>query len=90
MAAASAVYAAATMIYNAVNHHGVWNSATLIAAIALVSSLLTRQVVTPVTDPHDGNGNPLVTAPAPAVFPAVSSIRVPPEQTLSASPPASS
>lgn len=64
MAAAGAIYAAAAMIWNAYNHHGVWNISVLIAAIGAVSALLTRQVVTPVADPKDGNGDPLVTAPA--------------------------
>jgi hypothetical protein len=83
MAAAGAIYAAAVMIYNAYNHHGVWNISVVVAAVGAVTALLTRQVVTPVADPHDGNGNPLVTAPlaAPAV-PAV--------PTLVAGPPASS
>jgi hypothetical protein len=69
MAAAAAVYAAATMVYNAVNHHGVWNAGVLVAAVTAVASLLTRQRVTPVADPRDGNGTPLTAAPAPPLPP---------------------
>lgn len=64
MAAAGAVYAAAAMIYNVSHHNGVINVPVIIAAITAVASLLTRQVVTPVADPRDGNGNALVTAAA--------------------------
>jgi hypothetical protein len=81
MATAGAVYAAAVMIYNAHYHHGIINVPVIIAAITAVAALLTRQVVTPVADPKDGNGNPLVPADlsakaadlpvSPAVPPAV-------------------
>ncbi len=64
LAAAGAVYAAAVMIYNVVNHHGVIDTAVIVAAIGAVGALFTRQVVTPVADPKDGNGNPLVPATA--------------------------
>ncbi len=64
MAAAGAVYAAAVMIYNAHYNHGVISTPVIIAAIAAVSSLLTRFVVTPTADPVDGAGRPLVPAPA--------------------------
>jgi hypothetical protein len=60
IAAASAVYAATLMISNAVHHHGVIDTPTIIAAVTAVSALLTRQVVTPVAQPKDGNGIPLV------------------------------
>src|SRR5258707_8750070 len=59
-AAALAVYAAAVMIYNVPNHHGVIDVPVIVAALAAVSALYTRQKVTPVADPRDGNGNPLV------------------------------
>lgn len=65
MAAASAIYAAVTAIYNAYNHHGALSAPVIIAALTAVASLLTRQVVTPVADPKDGNGDPLVTAAVP-------------------------
>ena len=64
MTAAGTVYAAVAMIYNAHYHHGVISTPVVIAAVAAVSALLTRQVVTPVADPRDGNGDPLITAPA--------------------------
>ena len=60
------VYAAAVMIWNAYNHHGVISAPVIIAAVAAVTALLTRQVVTPVADPVDGAGRPLVPAPLPA------------------------
>lgn len=63
MAAAGAVYAAVVMILNAAHHHGVINPQVIVAALGAVLALLTRQVVTPVKDPRDGNGQPLATAP---------------------------
>lgn len=60
IAAASAVYAAALMISNAAHHHGVIDTPTILAAVTAVSALLTRQIVTPVAQPRDGNGNLLV------------------------------
>ena len=66
IAAAGAVFTAAVMIYNAVNHHGVLNTADIVSAVAAVAALISRQYVTPVRDPRDGNGNPLApVAPAP-------------------------
>jgi hypothetical protein len=71
--AAAAIYAAAVMIYNAVNHHGVINTQVILAAVGAAAFLYTRFKVTPVADPKDGNGTPLgprvqaqpVTPPAP-------------------------
>ena len=60
MAAAGTIFAATAMIYNAYYHHGVINVPVIVAAVGAVAALLTRQVVTPVADPKDGNGNPLV------------------------------
>ena len=62
LAAGLAVYAAAVMIANAVNHHGVLDPEVIVAAIGAVGALFTRQLVTPVADPKDGNGNSLVPA----------------------------
>jgi hypothetical protein len=73
IAAASAVYAAALMISNAVHHHGVIDTPTIIAAVTAVSALLTRQVVTPVAQPRDGNGNLLVPALAQGALTTVAS-----------------
>ena len=67
MAAAGTVYGAAVMIVNASHHHGVISVPVVVAAVAAVAALLTRQVVTPVADPKDGNGNALV--PVPPVIP---------------------
>ena len=64
MAAAGAVYAAAVMIYNATHHHGVIDPQVIVAAVGAVAALLARQVVTPVADPRDGNGDALVRAAA--------------------------
>jgi hypothetical protein len=70
MAAAGTIYAGAAMIYNARYHHGVIDVPVIIAAVGAVAALLTRQVVTPVGDPRDGNGSPLVSAPADPPRPA--------------------
>lgn len=64
MATAGAVYAAAVMISNAVHHHGLIDPAVIVAAVGAVAALLTRQVVTPVADPRDGNGDQLLRAAA--------------------------
>lgn len=60
LAAAGVVYAAAVMIYNAVQHHGVIDTNVIVAAVGAIAALLTRQVVTPVADPKNGAGVPLV------------------------------
>lgn len=61
MAAVGAVLAAAVMISNAVNHHGVIDTTVIVSAVGAVLALVSRQYVTPVSDPRDGNGN-LLTA----------------------------
>jgi hypothetical protein len=63
LAAAGAVFAAAVMIINAMHHHGIIDPPVIVAAAGSVAALFTRQLVTPVKDPKDGNGNPLVTKP---------------------------
>ena len=73
--AAAAIYAAVVMILNAVNHRGVIDPQVIIAAVAAAAFLYSRMKVTPVADPKDGNGQPLVAAAV-----------VPPQKTLS--PPA--
>jgi hypothetical protein len=92
LAAAGAVLAAVTMITNAVHHHGVINTSVIVAAVGAVSALMIRQVVTPVADPKDGAGTPLIPltkiAPVPpgtsswttttTVTPAVMQVSVPP------------
>jgi hypothetical protein len=82
MATAGAIYAGVAMAYNAYNHHGAWSTPVFIALAGAVASLLTRQIVTPVTAPRDGAGNPLVPAPAmagPAAQPGSGSVRVVPQ-----------
>src|SRR5258708_11352406 len=77
-AAGLAVYAAIVMIVNAAHHHGVIDVPVIVAALAAVSALYTRQKVTPVADPRDGNGKPLVPAPPRTGPPAPPSNVVPP------------
>jgi hypothetical protein len=61
--AAAAVYAAVVMIWNATHHHGVINPEVIVAAIGAAAFLYTRFKVTPVADPKDGNGAPLLRVP---------------------------
>lgn len=68
-AAGLAVYAAAVMIYNAVQHNGIIDPPVIVAAIAAVTALLTRQAVTPVADPRGAGGEPLAPAAPPAAGP---------------------
>ena len=86
MATAGAVYAATVMILNAYHGHGVIDPPVIIAAVGAVAALLTRQVVTPVADPKDGNGNPLVPVPAPTV-PPTGTVTVQPSVTTTQMPP---
>lgn len=66
-AVAAAVYAAVVMIVNAVHHHGVIDVPVIVAALAAVASLLTRQAVTPVADPRGTAGTQLVPLSEPRV-----------------------
>ncbi len=63
LAAAGAIYAATVMITNAYHHHGIIDPEVIVAAIGAVGALFARQLVTPVADPKDPNGNPLVPVP---------------------------
>jgi len=55
------------MIVNATHHHAVIDPQVVIAALAAAAFLYSRMKVTPVADPKDGNGQPLVAAlPVPA------------------------
>ena len=63
--AAAAIYAAVVMILNATHHHGVIDPQVIVAALGAAAFLYTRGKVTPVADPKDGAGVPLVPAPAP-------------------------
>jgi hypothetical protein len=70
LAAAGAVLAAVIMIDNAAHGHGVIDATVIVSAVGAVAALASRQYVTPVKDPRDGNGNPLVAAkPVPAAAP---------------------
>jgi len=86
MATGGAVYAATAMILNAYHGHGVIDPPVIIAAVGAVAALLTRQVVTPVADPKDGNGNPLVPVPPPVV-PPTGTVTVQPSVTTTQMPP---
>ena len=59
------------MIWNATHHHAVIDPQVIIAALGAAAFLYSRTKVTPVADPKDGNGQPLV-----ATF------AVPPQKTL--------
>ncbi len=69
LAAAGAVYAVAVMVTNAAQNHGIIDPEVIVAAIAAVGALCTRQLVTPVADPRGRDGSPLgpVIPPAPPV-----------------------
>lgn len=68
-AAGMAVYAAAVMIANAARGHGVIDVPVIVAAVSAVAALWTRQQVTPVTDPRDASGRPLLPALPGRVIP---------------------
>jgi hypothetical protein len=80
--AAAAIYAAAVMILNATHHHGVIDPQVVIAALGAAAFLYARFKVTPVADPKDGNGQPLVAAAPvqPVTFSGPAG--TPPEKTL--------
>ena len=83
--AAAALYAAVVMVWNATHHHGVIDPQVVVAALGAAAFLYARFKVTPVADPKDGNGVPLVAAPPLPV------IAMPPaapaEKTLNSPPP---
>jgi hypothetical protein len=76
--AAGAVYAAADMIYNVVSHHAVFNASVAVAGVAALMVFFARQTVTPVADPKDLSGHPLVVA-VPAEPPAAAATTTPPQ-----------
>jgi hypothetical protein len=67
-AAAAAIYAAVVMIYHAVHHVGVIDPQVLVAALGAAVFVYTRFKVTPVKDPKDGNGTPLLTVPQATLY----------------------
>ena len=58
----AAIYAAIVMVWNATHHHAVIDPQVIIAALGAAAFLYARFKVTPVADPKDGNGQPLVAA----------------------------
>jgi hypothetical protein len=69
--AAAAIYAAVVMIVNWTHHTGVIDPQVVIAALAAGAFLYSRMKVTPIADPKDGNGAPLVVAGPPAAPPTL-------------------
>ena len=67
----AAIYAAVVMIWNATHHHAVIDPQVIIAAAGAAAFLYARFKVTPLADPKDGNGQPLVAA-----------VAAPPQKTL--------
>jgi hypothetical protein len=56
------------MAWNATHHHGVIDPQVIVAALGAAAFLYARFKVTPVADPKDGNGQPLVAAaPTPLI-----------------------
>ena len=58
--AAAAVYAGIVMILNAAHHRAAIDPQVIIAALSAAAFLYARFRVTPVADPKDGNGAPLL------------------------------
>src|SRR5258707_12146276 len=81
-AAAAAIYAAVVMIVHAVHHQGVIDPQVLVAAVGAAAFLYARFKVTPVADPRDGNGKPLV----PVIPEAPSNVTVVPGQPAPPAP----
>jgi hypothetical protein len=65
---AAAIYAGIVMIWNASHHHAVIDPQVIVAALGAAAFLYARFKVTPVADPKDGNGQPLVAAASPPVI----------------------
>lgn len=83
--AAAVIYAAVVMIWNATHHQGVIDPQVIVAALAAGAFLYSRMKVTPVADPKDGNGRPLVTAPQ--MLPPLPGSAYPPGATPLTPPP---
>lgn len=66
IAAALAIYAVIQGAYNSAHGSTVLTSSVIVAAISAALSAYARTQVTPVADPRDGNGTPLLTANAHA------------------------
>jgi len=63
-AAVAGIYAAIQMVINLTSHKAGYgfDPQVIVAAVGAALFLWTRFKVTPVADPRDGNGNPLVSA----------------------------
>lgn len=68
--AALALYALGIGIWNVTHHAGAIDPQVIVAAMAAVAALFTRQVVTPVADPKDGANRPLKPLAAPPAEPS--------------------
>ena len=68
-AAIAALYALGVGAWNAAHGNGVIDPQVIVAAASAAAFLYTRFKVTPVADPRDGNGAPLVAAPPPPQAP---------------------
>jgi hypothetical protein len=64
----AALYALGYGAWNVAHHRGAVDPQVIVAALAAVAALFTRQVVTPVSDPHDGAGRALVPSERPAML----------------------
>ena len=62
-AAIAAIYAAVVMIIHFAHHDGIIDPQVIVSAVTAAAFLYTRFKVTPVADPKDGAGRPLVPAP---------------------------
>jgi len=85
-AAAAAIYAAVIMVWHATHHAGVIDPQVLVAALGAAVFLYSRMKVTPVADPRDGNGQPLIPQYTIDVA-ALSKPPVPQPQNVTAAPP---
>jgi hypothetical protein len=77
MAAAGAIYAAGVMVLNAAHGHGPISVPVIVAAVAAITSLLSRHVVTPVADPRTSDGTQLIPVTQVATFRSTASLGSP-------------
>jgi hypothetical protein len=60
---AAAIYALVQAVWNATHHHAAIDPQVVLAALTAAAFFYSRFKVTPVADPKDGNGAPLVALP---------------------------
>ena len=70
------------MIWNASHHHAVIDPQVIVAAAGAAAFLYARFKVTPVADPKDGNGQPLVAVSPVPLITLSGPAGIPPEKTL--------